>query len=462
MTHPRFAARGPMAAAGVLISAGLVLAGCSSGKKSTTPSTTTPSSTGSSSLAPVTASGGTPSSATAPASTVASSGAPAPASGTPIQVGLLADYTGTQSYLGPDMESGVRTAIAAINAAGGVMGRPFNLSTGDTVGDPVDAIPAYHKMISVNHVVAMIGPTSNEGPALLPISQQNKIPMFLQGGTTALDHETNPFYFRTTVGDATLGKAMAVYATSKHLTKAAFAFVSSTSAQTLISPIKTAFEGAGGKTVATVSLVPAASSYRSQIETLIAAKPDVVFFQQDPQTAGTFFHQATELGFDSKTTWVGTDTESSGDVFKALGPTIATTNFFTTYGGTEHDAALTAFTSLYLKQTGKSQFLTFAPESYDATTILALAMQEANSTDGAAVQQAILKVSSPSPGSVTVSTYAEGLAALKAGKAINYDGVASTDDFDQWHNVAGPMVVAKWTAAGVLETVASFSDAQLK
>src|SRR6266567_5368038 len=78
----------------------------------------------------------------------------------PIHLGLIADYTGQQSYLGPDMESGVRTALAAINAAGGVMGRQVDLSTGDTVGDPVDAIPAFRKMISTNHVVAMVGPTS--------------------------------------------------------------------------------------------------------------------------------------------------------------------------------------------------------------------------------------------------------------------------------------------------------------
>jgi branched-chain amino acid transport system substrate-binding protein len=233
----------------------------------------------------------------------------------PIHLGLIADYTGQQSYLGPDMESGVRTALAAINAAGGVMGRQVDLSTGDTVGDPVDAIPAFRKMISTNHVVAMVGPTSNEGPALLPIAKASKIPMFLQGGTTALDHETNPFYFRTTVGDGSLGKAMAAYATSKHLMKAAFAFTTSTAAQTLVQPIKQAYTAKGGSVVAEVHLVPSASSYRSQIQTLMAAKPDVVFLQQDPQTAGTFFHQAAELGFDNQTTWVGSDTEMSEDIF---------------------------------------------------------------------------------------------------------------------------------------------------
>lgn len=380
----------------------------------------------------------------------------------PIHLGLMADYTGAQSYLGPDMESGVRTAIAEINAAGGVLGQKVDLSTGDTVGDPVDAIPAFRKLVSVNHIVATVGPTSNSGPALLPIGKQEKIPMFLQGGTTALDHETNPFYFRTTAGDAVLGRAMAAYAIKQHLLKAAFAFTSSTSAQTLVTPIQTAFKAGGGKVVANVQLVPAASSYRSQIQQLMAAKPDVVFLQQDPQTAGTFFHEAAELGFDNQTTWVGTDTEMSEDIFKALGPTLSTTNFYFAHGGTLNGPAVAAFNAAYKAQTGKDQPLTFAPESYDATNILALAMEKAKSTSGDAVRQAALQVSEPSAGAVKVYTFAEGKKALDAGKAINYEGVASTDDFDRWHNVAGPFVVSTWTTAGSLKDVMAFTSSDLK
>lgn len=379
----------------------------------------------------------------------------------PIHLGLIADYTGQQSYLGPDMESGVRTALTAINAAGGILGRQVDLSTGDTVGDPVDAIPAFRKMISTSHVVAMVGPTSNEGPALLPIAKASKIPMFLQGGTTALDHEANPFYFRTTVGDGSLGKAMAAYATTNHLMKAAFAFTTSTAAQTLVQPIKQAYTAKGGTVVAEVHLVPSASSYRSEIQALMAAKPDVVFLQQDPQTAGTFFHEAAELGFDNQTTWVGSDTEMSEDIFKALGPSLATVNFYFAHGSVMHDAALAAFTTAYKKQTGKDQPLTFAPESYDATTILALAMEKAKSIDGDAVRKAVLEVSNPSPGAVAVSTFAEGKAALDAGKSINYEGVASNDDFDQWHNVAGPFVISTWTEAGKLADVLALDPTQL-
>lgn len=378
-----------------------------------------------------------------------------------IHIGLMADYSGQQSYLGPDMESGVRTAIQVINEAGGVMGRKFDLSTGDTVGDPVDAIPAFRKMLSVNHVVAVVGPTSNEGPALLPIAKQQKIPMFIQGGTTALDHETNPYYFRTTVGDGTLGKAMAAYAVAKHLLRGAFAFTTSTAAQTLVTPIKRAFTAKGGSVVADVQLVPSASSYRSAIQTLMAAHPDVVFLQQDPQTAATFFHEVSELGFDNQTTWVGSDTEMSQDVFKALGPKLATTNFYFAHGSVMHNAAETAFTAAYKKDTGKDQPLTFAPESYDATTILALAMEKAKSTDGTKVAQAVLQISNARPGAVKVYTFAEGKAALAKGEQINYEGVASNDDFDQWHNVAGPFVVSTWTPQGVLQDVLALSPEQL-
>ena len=90
------------------------------------------------------------------------------------------------------------------------------------------------------------------------------------------------------------------------------------SAQSLKAPVVNTFKKEGGTIVADVGISPGQSSYRSEILKIYAAKPDVVFFQLDPGTGGTYFKEVTELEGTS-TPYVGTDVTASADFVKAVG-----------------------------------------------------------------------------------------------------------------------------------------------
>jgi hypothetical protein len=47
------------------------------------------------------------------------------------------------------------------------------------------------------------------------------------------------------------------------------------------------------------------------------------------------------------------------------------------------------------------------------------------------------EVANPGPGKTIVYTYAQGVAALKAGKKIQYYGATGLIDLNQWHNSFG-------------------------
>jgi branched-chain amino acid transport system substrate-binding protein len=74
----------------------------------------------------------------------------------------------------------------------------------------------------------------------------------------------------------------------------------------------------------------------------------------------------------------------------------------------------------------------FSENAYDALNIVALALEASKEVSRQAILDAIRKVSSP-PGE-KVTTFAAGAKLLRAGKKIDYDGVAGSQDFDEYGN----------------------------
>jgi hypothetical protein len=85
----------------------------------------------------------------------------------------------------------------------------------------------------------------------------------------------------------------------------------------------------------------------------------------------------------------------------------------------------------------------------------------AKSTVGSAYNSDILQVVTPKAGAVLVGSYADGKAALAAGKPIQYIGVLGTPAFDQYHNSAGEFDANKFNADGSASTVGTISGSRV-
>jgi branched-chain amino acid transport system substrate-binding protein len=70
----------------------------------------------------------------------------------------------------------------------------------------------------------------------------------------------------------------------------------------------------------------------------------------------------------------------------------------------------------------------YLSESYDATILLALAAEQAGNDSGEAIAANLTSVSS---GGEVVTNFADGLAAIKAGKDIDYNGYSGPIEFDE-------------------------------
>jgi ABC-type branched-subunit amino acid transport system substrate-binding protein len=346
------------------------------------------------------------------------------------------------------MIQGAKVAQAEINAAGGVLTRKVQLATGDTSCDVADGVTATNQMLTKN-VSGVIGPETQEINGVEPILDSNHIVDEFQGGDTARDHQTDPFFFRDSPSDSQLGVAMALYAHLKGYTRAVMLFYSDPAAQTFLKPVSTTFTKLGGTILKTIIVTPDQTSYLSQVRAAIGAHPQVIFTQEDPPTAAVLFREFKQLGGQA-IPWVGTDVTSGSDYLKAIGYPTAHAELTSIYGTSVSSQATTAFTNqfnqLYPSQKSAGP-LANANYAYDAVVSLALADQYAKTTDGTTVSRDMSKVTDP-PGTACY-TYSLCLKLLKAGTKINYEGASGSLDYNKYNNAFGPYGAFQPTTAGV-------------
>jgi branched-chain amino acid transport system substrate-binding protein len=370
----------------------------------------------------------------------------------PVTYGVLSCFTGRLASLGQAMLQGSQVAVSEINSAGGVLGRKLQMVTGDTSCDVADGVTAVNQMLTKN-ISGVIGPETQEINGVEPILDANHVVDEFQGGDTARDHQTDPFFFRDSPSDSQLGVAMALYGHLQHYTKAVMLFYSDPAAQTFLKPVSTTFTKLGGTILSSVTVTPDQTSYLSQVRAVIALHPQVIFTQEDPPTAAVLFREFKQLG-GGNIPWIGTDVTSGSDFLKAIGyPTahsVLTSVYGTSVTGAANSAFITLFNKLFPSQKAAGP-LANANYAYDSVISLALANDYAKSTDGTTVAHDMTKVTNP-PGTACY-TYASCQSLIKAGTKINYEGASGSLDYNSYNNTFGPYGAFQATASGVEQQV---------
>jgi ABC-type branched-subunit amino acid transport system substrate-binding protein len=376
-----------------------------------------------------------------------------------IEIGGLGELTGPKAGFGSGVMQGMQAAKTVVNNAGGVMGRKLDIVVGTDNSDPVDAIPVAQKQIQLNNVVSEVGEAGASAQAIESLYTKSKVPLFTAGGDTFFDKNTDPYVWRLTPSDSQLGVAMALYAQSKGYKRAVTMFTINAVQQALQSSAVAAYKGLGGNVLGQFNLQPDLTSYKSEVSRVVALKPDVIFVEMDPGTASVVFKNFASIG-KLTTPFVGTDDMIGSSTIQAVGASTAHRILVNLEGGTFSSPAATNFLAA-VKASANAAPLPNASYGYDGIIIDALAMQQAQSTNGTAVVAAIPKVTAP--GGTVVYDYATGLSLLKAGKRITYVGASGPYDYNKYHNVFGPFIAVQATGSGGnYQTVSSLTAAQLQ
>jgi branched-chain amino acid transport system substrate-binding protein len=378
----------------------------------------------------------------------------------PLSVGVIAPFTGPAAQFGKLLSAPCYAGTKLINDAGGVLGHQLQCVSIDDTGDPADAVPNVTKALATTSNLDMaIGLESNTAATTVPIVNRARLPFFTTNGLVSLSNTNAKYYWRATASDDANGAAFAVWAVRNGLKNAAVVFQDNVGAEGNLPGVQAALPKLGGQMAINVTIPGDAASYSSVVTRVIAAKPDVLIFAADPQTAATFLAEYKQLNSGSLPPMVTATDSLTPDFFdavtKSVGVQYLTQSVYLV--GSYFDSSTPAFATYKSGIDGSpplkdiaSVIVTVGPpaSAYDGINVMALAMIEANSTIGADYNSHILDVVSKKSGATIVHDYAAGAKALAAGKQIQYVGVIGEMNFNSHHNFSGEFAANQFKADG--------------
>jgi len=343
------------------------------------------------------------------------------------RVGALNPITGAGGPYGAGMLAGIKLAIDEVNAQGGAGGRMLSLVAEDSQTKADAAVLAVKKLIEVNKVDAVVGMWASAVTlAVMPIaSQAQVIQMHSSGAPEIMRANKAGMSWGFQSPNTVFGWTFAKTALERGFTRAATMSYNNASALGQAEYFKNTWEQAGNRLVAEVVYEPNQTSYRTELQRVLSAKPDVIVLASYTPDATIILREWWQSGYDAKFIMPGWS--ASVDLIKALGAEV-TNGILSIQNVPASSANHDRFADAYRKANRGVEPHIYAAETYDEVITLALAIEAAGAnTTNAQINGAILQVAN-APGE-TVNTFAEGVKLLREGKQINYDGVSSSVEF---------------------------------
>ena len=321
-------------------------------------------------------------------SLVACANEKAPAAGG-IPIGFYGALSGPEATFAVSGRNGSRLAVEEINRSGGVLGVPLTLLVEDDRNEPAEAASAVSKLITRDHVVALIGENaSSRTLAAAPIAQSYRVPMISPTSTNVAVTKKGDYIFRACFTDATQGRALAAFArkTLKAATVAILVDSRSDYSVGLAEAFRDGFTGAGGRVVAEMKYSEGDSDFSGQLTAIAPLSPDVLFVPGYYTDAGLVARQARALGVAA--VLLGADGWDSPKLAEIGGQALDGAYFSNHFSVDEPSPAARAFVNAYAKAYGSTPD-GIAALSYDAARLLADAIRRAGSTEGKRVRDAL-------------------------------------------------------------------------
>ncbi|MGK7888714.1 MAG: ABC transporter substrate-binding protein [Leptolyngbyaceae cyanobacterium] len=387
---------------------------------------------------------------------------PSGTGGDGLKIGSLLPVTGDLAQYGGPMQDAATLLVDTVNACDGVMGQPVTLIAEDNQTEPSAGAAAMTKLAEVDQVAGVVGAAaSSVSSASVDIAVRNEVVQISPASTSpvftdrAKAGDFGGFWFRTAPPDTFQGIALATLAQEKGYTNVAVLAINNDYGNGLVDSFSTAFEALGGAIADPVFYAPDATTFDSEVISAFGNAPDAVMLVAYPETGSLILKAAFEQGLlDGDTQLILTDGMKDESISELVGQNADGEYIVSGVIGTAPSAggpALDSFTALYKGAFGDRDPGVFDPNTWDAAAVLVLAAEAAQSTNGAEIQDQVAAVAN-APGT-EVTDVCEGLALVRNGEEINYQGASSTIEFDAQGDVVGRYDVWTITDEGTLEVM---------
>ena len=367
--------------------------------------------------------------------------ATAPAFGADVKIGSSAGMTGPTAELVAPVIAGRNLAAAQVNEQGGLFGGDtYRLVPGDSQCDPKAAVDAAAKLVNVEQVVAIIGPTCSG--ATNGMSQSVTIPAgvaVLSDTATApsiSELEDNDLVFRVAPSDAYQGRTLAQFAWDAGYRKLAVTYANDDYNAGLAGVFVASFEEMGGTIAGNQLHEPDRASYRSELSTLASGGAEgLALFAYYGGSGIKILRNSLENGLFGK--FLGADGMIDNSVIEQLGADTLRGNIMLSQPaadteGDSYKAFAAAFT-----EAGHDPAAPYVAYGYDIAFLMALAVEKAGAADRSKIPAALREVAN-APGMVIgPGEWAKAKQAIAAGEDVNYEGASGAIEFDDNGDVAG-------------------------
>lgn len=379
-----------------------------------------------------------------------------------LVIGAVLPQSGNLAQLGPPMIEGAKMAVADINKAGGVNGKPVRLIVKDDGGGGNDdlALTSVDQLINNDKVDAIVGAAASGTTKSIIDKVTSAGIVECSPSNTGSDLSTwkdKGLYFRTPPADDLQAQALAKVISDDGKQNVAIVAQNTDYGTGFVRYLDPALTKSGAKVVADVTYEPDGTAFDVEVGKVVGAKPDAIALIGYPEDGGKVLAEMLKQKVDfKKTTVYVTDGLQSNELYKAVDKS----NPKVTEGirGTAPSAAPESGAEFF-----PEAFKNFAPDvqspiysaqSYDCVMAIALAAQKTGSDAPFDIAKEIISITrGATKDAKQCSTAKDCLEAAKGGGDINYDGASGKLDFtDVGEPSAGSYDVYTFGADGTYKT----------
>ncbi|GAA0923937.1 ABC transporter substrate-binding protein [Nonomuraea longicatena] len=358
----------------------------------------------------------------------ASSSAPAASKGDgTLTLGTLLPQTGSLAFLGPPEFAGVDLAVKEINDAGGVLGKQVSVSHTDS-GDTTTQIASQSvDSLLGKKVDAIIGAASSS----VTLSVIDKITgagvvQFSPANTSVelTTYKDNGLFWRTAPPDLLQGRVLGDLAVADGNDTVAILAMQDSYGVGLADSTEAAVKAGGGEIVEKVIYDPKAADFSADVAKVKAKNPKGIVLVGFDETAKVIQELVKQGLTADKHKWYMVDGNLSNSNYTKFPENTLKGVKGTLPGAASPDA----FQKKLLEINSKLTDFSYAPESYDAANLIALAAEAAKSDAGPDIASKLMEVSK---GGEKCNDFKSCSELMKAGKDIDYEGVSGPVEFNE-------------------------------
>ena len=357
------------------------------------------------------------------------------AQGEPIRFGALPPLTGAGGPYGPAMLRAIQQVVEEANAAGGVRGRPIRLFFEDDQTNPDAGVRGARKLIDVDRVQALMGTwASSVTTAVAPLCWENRVPLFTVSGAdsiTQLPHQGH--IFRTQPNSGLQIRTGSDWLIAKGARRVFHMAAQSPFAQSSQDVMLEKFRAAGGAVTGYIVYERDKTAFRSEVDQIIRSRSDTVVLNGYLPDVTILLRELFRAGFDGRRFTFAY--AANQNTFQALPNEV--TNGLITFQPSP-DVGSGAFRRLQTRF-GNVEVDPYSAQTHDHATLAILAAAQAGDTPpatlGAAIRDNVRRISQGN--GETVDNVTDGLRAITAGRAVNFDGASGPVSFDERGDIQG-------------------------